>query len=201
MKRTYYTLTTRIEAGWNLPCQLKLTKTGVTGAIGPLVAHPSIWREAPHVTFANLAYGKPLTSIAVRGFIREHGVVGTDKEPQVREEFEVSNLLFSYTQDSFRRVWREGKASAVFFPAGAEDEDRYSLSLLRDPDGFALYPANCLTYMRFLLARDLDEKRARFCPNRTCKAPYFIGRTNQIFCSHKCASEESVRRWRKKHAK
>jgi hypothetical protein len=197
MKRTYYTLKTELVPGWTLPRgPLAVRENMISGVCGVDRPDPARWEQQPHVAFANLK----LDAAAVKTFTAAYGPLIADLSqlPEAGEQFEVHLTLVGYMQDQLRRAWRERDAKVLWFPMGAENVELYYMAMMWTGRGMTLAPADCWTYLQLLLTRDLDEKRARFCPNKTCKAPYFVGRTNQMFCSHKCASEESVRRWRKK---
>lgn len=137
----------------------------------------------------------------VRDFIERYGVLGTKEEnesPEPGDEFEVLPILFGYMQSDFRTRWRQGDPGNVFHPLGGEEFNYYSLPFTRAKNSFELRLADLWTYMSFLLAQDLDGKRAGICQNKSCKTPYFVGRKSQKFCSHKCAVAVSVRAHRRR---
>jgi hypothetical protein len=209
MRRTYYTLSVEIRPGWTLPNErsLKYTKDVITGELSSKLADPTGWLiEPPHILFANLGYStsRPdgwASAAEACAFIKKYGVVDTGNDSgealEVGERFVVSALPFGYMQHAFRHAWRKGDAKAVWFPQGFENFNNYILPLTRAVEGFELRPSDCLTYMRFLLARDLTERRARICTNKTCPAPYFVAtRGNAKFCSRDCANVVAQRNFR-----
>jgi hypothetical protein len=213
VRKRYYEISAEIRPGWTLPRTARVVGIDVDGELGSAVPDPNAWDATPpHVIFANLGYAKKqpvsratttyrldgLASAAeASDFIKRYGVVGDASEERHLEPgdgFRVSILLFSSLQENFRHRWKSG------FPRGAGYADDYVLELTRGASRlFELRPADLITCMRFLLARDLEQKLARFCENPSCAAPYFVAeRSDQKYCTRKCANLVMQHRWRKK---
>jgi hypothetical protein len=215
MSRAYYDLQAQIRPGWLLanPRSYRLRKNVIDGHVTNEVPNPARWKEPPHVAFANIS----IDAKAVRMFNSTYGPLFADVDEIPNEgddEFQVNLTLLGYMQDRIREVWRDKlKLSQLWIAQGRELFDRYILLLCRigrpsdaswrgkDLSGLSgeLLVADCWTYLRMLLARDLESGRARICKNPECVTPYFVaGRTDQDYCCHKCSSGVSVKRFRKR---
>ena len=205
MRRTYYEVTLPINPGWMLAgsVDIRHKDNAVLGTVGTDLANPMRWKEPPHVILANLGYtpsqpGGVATIEEVRRFVKKVGPVAKFSQgPEAGNQFEINVELFGYMQDSLRNAWLLKDARRLWLQRGFENLDNFPVSWATG--GIELRPADCWTYIRLLLMRDLIEKRARVCANQSCPAPYFIARrNNQKFCEWKCANVVAQRDFRKR---
>jgi hypothetical protein len=197
MNSNYYTLNIKVRPGWTLPDpgSLRLRKNVLSGYAGYTVASTTRWKELPHVVFANVDSPGAATAAKILQFAKTYGVL---EDLETGDPFEMFFDTFGYAQDKFRYAWRERDAKTLWFPFGAEQLYNYEVPFVWST-ARVLCPADVLTYMKFLLTRDLAGRRARICANKTCATPYFIAkRNNQIFCAHSCANLVTQRNFRKR---
>jgi hypothetical protein len=226
MRQTYYTLATSIKPGWTLPFPKSFKVKGdvITAQAGHERPDPTRWPELPHAVLANLDFPRAIGAPKLIEFMRTYGPPLADlaEIPEPGEPFEISVTLVGYMQDQLRRAWQGRRnepiapnrwfprglknnivrydAKTLWFPQGPdENRARYDLPMMWGAGGISLRVADCWTYLRLLLTRDLAEKRARFCKNPTCPEPHFIAkRNNQKFCTRDCANVIAQRNFRKR---
>jgi hypothetical protein len=204
--RAYYALEAPIVPGWrlldpNAPIAIKKNailedapfrgKTDVVSFYpGRAVPNPRRWREAPHVALANLGYpSRDRTTGELIAFLKQYGtLIADDGGLAAGGLFEMSVAEFREIQETLQDAWRRRDAKLLWFSQGFENFDHFNLRFTWAGRGLAQWPADCWTYLRLLLTRDLAAGRAKVCRNPKCNTPAFVSKRNDaIFCSHKCA--------------
>jgi hypothetical protein len=199
MGKTYnYTVEVAVKPGWARVTSAALGRRDIRGTVGVDPVDTRRWRDPPHVSFGNLNVED---RNAVRRFIVTYGPPIADlmEIPEYDDQFEVNFTLVGYMKERVVRAWRDRDARALWFGACAEGLENYSLPLTWSRGGADVRVADCFTYLRLLLTRDLADGRARICRNPTCPAPYFIARRkDQTFCRWECANVVTQRNFRKR---
>jgi hypothetical protein len=211
--RSYYQMTTQIRPGWRLahPSSLKIQNGVFSGWLSSRAVDERAWRDAPHVTLANLGY-KPAnpklvaSEAEVKKFVLEYGPLGVGLMDTGGSEsetpFDFPIFVFRWHQQQLRDAWERRDATLFTDPGNFIEGlgfDYVPMNWHVTKKGVELQPANCLTYMSILLIRDIASGNARICPNPTCPAPYFIApRTNRKFCSAACRNVVGQRNFKKR---
>ena len=216
--RAYYPLETPIVAGWRLldpgaPLNIKRdVDVGETDVVtfwpGSTLPNPRRWRQPPHEALANLGYpSRERTATELCTFIKQYGTLVADSSGLADSGFfEISVTTFRNLQERLQDAWRRADAKQLWLMRGLKELDNFDLPVTW-VRGLALCPADCWTYIRLLLTRDLGAGRAKVCANPQCSlTPFFIAKRNDaMFCSHKCALDVNNRRERfrkrRRHAK
>lgn len=183
----YYKLATAVEVLPGRYPRLRLEPCPALQGGGREPFDLSQWKDAPHVSLANLR-DEPE---AVLRFTRTYGVLGQNFEAKTGT---VSVRKVLQLRDWLRRAW-EGDTHNFFAVAITHP------SLVAQPTGMVIAVHDPWTLVQVLFAQDWREKRIRICANPDCPAPYFRAvRRGQKFCSQKCAVLINVRRFRKRAA-
>jgi hypothetical protein len=149
----------------------------------------SVWKEPPHVVFANLQIDRRDLGPVVK-FTREYGqVVGT----QDGGVYRVHLRAVAEFQSLVRRAWQGDaddlqtilRSSDVRFSIGPKEKE---LSIGTLPSLIAAFTL-----------QDCSQAKLGECANPECPAPFFLKvRRGQNFCSHRCAVLINVRRFRER---
>ncbi len=189
---------TEIAAAWLLPHPpaVVVRNDTIFGVTSAERVNLKRWLDPPHVRLANMR----IDAASVKAFVIAYGVLISDiaQLPDgAGEQFEVKVRDVRMLQEQLQRAWRARDAKQLFFCCGAEEMDIYYMPMTWGTHSVALAPADVSTYMRLLLARDLEEKRARICKYDLCATPYFVAqRKDAEFCCHQCAVGFNVRKFR-----
>ena len=137
------------------------------------------WREWPHVYLANMA----INESSLRDLQSTFGL------PKPIPEAEVRNV-----QAKLRESWKRAAAGIT----QAKLTPYPGLRIFFTPEGeLEIIAENLLTYLLVAFLRDATAGRAKICANPECLKPYFLQtKGGQIYCSHRCAVRENVRRFR-----
>lgn len=186
-----------MRPGWTRVTSTALRPGKIVGTVGGELVDPRAWKDPPHMALANLDLANPKT---IRMFTRLYGPLTDDVE--AGDRFEVDIKEVGYIKERVCAAWRARDAKRLWFPDGLENLTTYSLPITWGARGIELAPADVWTYLRLLLTRDIEQRRAHICPNPTCEAPYFIARRNKKLCSDGCRNVVGQRnfkkRWRKR---
>jgi hypothetical protein len=193
--RSYYDITLPLTPGWKAVRSTRARRGGITGDVGHDPFRASGWKTPPHAALANL----DLTNLkTLEMFTRTYGPLIADigDIPEAGEEFEVEPTLVGYMKHRLIDAWRERDARRLWTMDGL---DTYYLPAVYQRGALVLSPADCFTYARLLLTRDIESGRARICKNPDCNTPYFIAkRRDQVYCEWKCANLITQRNFRKR---
>lgn len=186
----------------------------MTGWLSSRAVDESSWLEPPTVNLANLGYvvhepNRVATESEIKTFILRYGNLGVgihDTGGHSSETpFEFPLLVFRWLQQQLRIAWETGNVQLFTDPGNFTEGlgfDYLPVNWEANQNGIKLRPANCLTYMGMVLARDLTAGRARVCENKDsgCPAPYFVSRrADAKYCSRKCAVNKNVMKHRLRH--
>jgi hypothetical protein len=210
--RTYYFDGEVVFWGW-LPEDVTVTDTHVTGRLSQ-ENRPPAWKTPPHVALANAliepkvvavftkTYG-PITRTKDHISDEHHAVVGEDgmaHRVADADELRIDKALtFGYpkVEQSFSFDFHEFEARRNFIrlawhgDLGSMRSDMLYARFQVVPgrvEKKALRTRVLWDFICVLFLIDYDAGRVRVCANRQCAAPYFLrGRTDQEFCSSRCA--------------
>jgi hypothetical protein len=196
-----------------LPEDVTITDTLVTGRLSQQDKLPT-WKTPPHLALANAliepkvvaaftkTYG-PITTIKDHISDTNFAVVGEDHRPhpvkdddtlrmdraltfgfpKVEQSFSFNFADFEDRRNFIRLAWR-GDLSSM----RSDMLDARFQVVPGKVEKKALRTRVLWHFICVLFLIDYDAGRVRVCANRQCAAPYFLrGRTDQEFCSSRCA--------------
>lgn len=169
------------------------------------------WPDPPHVFFANLE----LTPESLRKFEKTYGPMRTweTKQRVANEERVVSSDPMTDAQERqwiLRMAWCGDTEALLSMGIGNTVGYVPDVEPARGPirivpgvtkDGIDLYALGMWSFIRIAFLHDFFEGKIGLCANSEhgCPAPYFlIPRKGQEYCTHKCAVQMNVRRFRER---
>jgi hypothetical protein len=188
----------------------------VTGKLSDTKARRSAWPEPPHVALANAL----LEAKAVTAFTKTYGPIeepsralaptvrslaGNAPSPDVllnlgadewvSETFSFSLDDFEEVQTRLRLAWRGDRTILEGLRTRVKGAN-FQVSLFEERAGDVVVRSRFLwDYICLVFLIDHDTGKAKVCGNSRCVAPYFLrGRTDNAFCSHRCAVTAGNRR-------
>jgi hypothetical protein len=211
--RAYYDISLPLVPGWWLPSSVEVKKdveNPFYGKSDVVVAYPSgttadprKWRagQQPHTMLANLGYSGwnerytgTLTVEDVARFITRYGIFLFDPSRETTSPTEISLAEFRVLQERLREAWRRGNAKPLWHARGGQELDIFHVPLTWVDNELALHAADCWTYIRWLLARDLHQGYAKVCAYPDCPAPFCVkDRSDAKYCNHLCAVNDRNR--------
>jgi hypothetical protein len=155
-----------------------------------------IKRDDPHVFLAN--FRKVRIGDDVAAFAAECGQPFAARLP-LRDAV----AWLRDAQRRLRKAWKSGDAAPLWiYPGYAGERERFRFPIyFRFPKrrDVVASPGDLMDYVQLVATRDVIDGRAKVCAKKNCRHPYFVAeRGDAKFCSHACASEVSVKRFRKK---
>ncbi len=110
----------------------------------------------------------------VSKFIARYGILFNDESGLADGPVEISIAEFRDLQERLRDAWRRADAKPLWFAVGGENLDNFDLPFTWGGNNLVLRPADCWTYIRLLLTRDLSAGRAIICAYPACPTPFCV---------------------------